>query len=123
MKDDNIPRCSWKLGKIQKLITGHDGQIRSAEVLLPSGGVIARTICHLYPLELPSKTDEQITMMDNRRSEDDVTENDDINNQEQYSTKHDKKRKAHLIARQRIHKCLRDNPTSVLFALPGGCQD
>ena len=78
---------------------------------------------HLYPLELPSKTDEQITMMDNRRSEDDVTENDYIYNQEQYSTKHDKKRKVHLIARQRIHQCLRDNPTSILFALPGGCRD
>jgi len=35
----------------------------------------------------------------------------------------DKKRKAHLIARQQIQRCLMDNGTSVLFAFPGGCQD
>ena len=31
----------------------------------------------------------------------------------------DKKRKAHLVARQRIQRCLMDNGTSVLFAFPG----
>ena len=120
IKDDNIPRCCWRLGRIKKLIPGHDDQIRSADILLPNGGVITRAICHLYPLELPSMQDEPPRVTDNG-SEDNTT---DVNGQEQSVAKCDnEKRKAHLIARQRIQKCLRDNGTSILFVLPGGCQD
>ena len=64
--------------------------------------------------------DEPPSVTDNG-SEDNTT---DVNGQEQSVTKCDnEKRKAHLIARQRIQKCLRDNGTSILFALLGGCQD
>ena len=58
IKDDNMPRSSWKLGKIQRLKTGIDGVIRSAEILLPSHTVISRGINFLYPLELPTLQDE-----------------------------------------------------------------
>ena len=120
MSLDNIPRCSWKLCRIQKLITGCDDQIRSANVLLPNGNEITRAICHLYPLELPSG---HLTMMDNKGSKMTVTEND-ITKQIPDLTAHDKKRsKAHLIAQQQIHQCLRDNGASILFTLLGGCQD
>jgi len=63
-------------------------------------------------------------MMDNEGVEktSTVTEND-ITKQKLDLTLHDKKqRKAHLVAQQRIHKCLRDNGTCILFTLPGGCQ-
>ena len=120
IKDDNIPRCSWKLGKIQKLIPGHDNQIRSADILLPNGGVITRAICHLYPLELPGIRDEPLNTTG--KVLEDNTPN--VNGRDQSVTEcDDKKRKAHLVARQRIQRCLMDNGTSVLFALPGGCQD
>lgn len=48
--DPNLPRGSWKYGKIVKLIPSSDEVIRGAEVLLPSGKVLSRSIFHLYPL-------------------------------------------------------------------------
>ena len=59
MKDDNMARSSWKLGKIQHLRTGLDGEIRSAEILLPNRMTIVRAINFLYPLELPTLQEEK----------------------------------------------------------------
>ena len=47
------------MGKIQCLKAGIDGEIRSAEILLPSHSVISRAINFLYPLELPTLQDEK----------------------------------------------------------------
>ena len=59
VKDDNMVRSSWKLGKIQHLQTGLDGEIRSTEILLPNRMTIVRAINFLYPLELPTLQEEK----------------------------------------------------------------
>ena len=71
MNDDNLPRSSWKFGKIVRLIISTDCKIQSAEVQLPGHGIITRSISHLYPLELPQKADKSVKYLD----ETDVREN------------------------------------------------
>ena len=39
-----MARCSWKLGKIQHLRTGLDGEVQSADILPPNHMIIAGTI-------------------------------------------------------------------------------
>ena len=35
VKDNNLPRSTWKLGRILCLIPSSDSRVRSAEILLP----------------------------------------------------------------------------------------
>ena len=54
LKEDETPRCLWKLAKVTETIEGRDGEIRSAKVqLLSKDKVIQlrRPIQHLVPLE------------------------------------------------------------------------
>lgn len=59
---DELPRGSWRMGRIQEVIKSRDGQVRSAKVLLPSNRVIQRPLNLLYPVECqvtePDKTSE-----------------------------------------------------------------
>lgn len=48
---DNLPRGTWKLGRIEELITSQDGEVRSANIRLPSGNIIGRPLNLLCPLE------------------------------------------------------------------------
>ncbi|XP_045201835.2 uncharacterized protein LOC123555228 [Mercenaria mercenaria] len=48
---DDLPRGSWKCGKIVKLVQSSDNQIRSAKVKMPSGKLLGRPLCLLYPIE------------------------------------------------------------------------
>ena len=50
---DELPRGSWRMGKIQELVQSGDLQIRSAKILLPSGKMIGRPFKLLYPIECP----------------------------------------------------------------------
>ena len=43
---DDLPRGSWRLGRIQELIKSKYGQCRSARVLLASNKVIARPLIY-----------------------------------------------------------------------------
>ena len=47
------------MGKIQHLRTGVDGEIQSADILLPNHMMITRAINFLYPLELPTLQEEK----------------------------------------------------------------
>ena len=52
--DDNLRRQSWRIGKIVKLLTSKDGQIRACELLSSSNGktaMLRRPINKLYPFE------------------------------------------------------------------------
>ena len=48
---DENPRILWKLAKIEKLVPGNDGLVRSV-VLRTKTGVTTRPVSKLYPLEL-----------------------------------------------------------------------
>ena len=52
VKEDNMSRSSWKLGKIMHLIPGRDLKVQSTEIQLPSRTTISRYINYLYPLEI-----------------------------------------------------------------------
>ena len=57
---DNQPRSCWKLGWIERMIIGADGQKRAATVRVSNNGrtsTLTRPIQHLYPLEVVSHVD------------------------------------------------------------------
>lgn len=49
--EDNTPRHTWKLGRVEELFPGRDGLVRSCAVRTTSGTVLRRPIQLLYPLE------------------------------------------------------------------------
>ena len=51
MHAENVPRSSWKLAIVKKLLRGSDGLVRAAEIKTNSG-VTNRSIHLLYPLEV-----------------------------------------------------------------------
>ena len=51
VKDDNLKRGQWKLGRITELIKSRDGEERVALLRMPNGRVIRRAIKLLYPIE------------------------------------------------------------------------
>ena len=56
LEDDNTKRIQWKMGVVEQLITGKDGQVRGVEVRILSQGkthVLRRPIQKIYPLEIP----------------------------------------------------------------------
>ena len=57
---EDQPRSCWSLGRIERLITGADGQTRAATVRVSRKGrvsVLDRPIQHLYPLEVVPSSD------------------------------------------------------------------
>lgn len=50
--DANMPRQTWKLGKIEELFPGRDGKVRSCAVRTSTGTVLKRPIQLLYALEI-----------------------------------------------------------------------
>ena len=48
---ENVPRSSWKLAIVKKVLRGSDGLVRAAEIKTNSG-VTNRSIHLLYPLEV-----------------------------------------------------------------------
>ena len=52
IKDKKIPRHMWKLGRIERLISGNDGNVRTADIYLLGNRHMQRSINMLYPLEL-----------------------------------------------------------------------
>ena len=56
VQEDNQPRGSWKLGKIEEVYTGNDGKVRGSKVKVITNtgkpSFINRPINRLYPLEV-----------------------------------------------------------------------
>ena len=52
IKNEKIPRRMWKLGRIERLISGNDGNVHTADIYLPGNRHMQRSINMLYPLEL-----------------------------------------------------------------------
>ncbi|GBL80190.1 hypothetical protein AVEN_29166-1 [Araneus ventricosus] len=51
IREDNVKRCNWKLGKIKTLYPGRDCKIRSCEIHV-ANGTLRRPIERLYNLEV-----------------------------------------------------------------------
>ena len=56
---DNMPRGSWRLGKVIELIQNTDGFVRSARVQTQSGRILGRPLCLLYPIETSDNIDKE----------------------------------------------------------------
>ena len=56
---EDIPRGSWRLGKVIRLVSSRDGCIRSAKLSLPSGRIIGRPLNLLYPVEVSGESAEK----------------------------------------------------------------
>ena len=56
VKDEHLPRGLWKLGLVQEIMRGRDGQTRAAIVKVASHDrqhlILKRPIQLLYPLEI-----------------------------------------------------------------------
>ena len=55
MEEDNVKRLQWKMGIVQNLISGKDGQVRGVELRTISHGkpqILTRPIQKIYPLEV-----------------------------------------------------------------------
>ncbi len=59
IQEPNLPRGSWRLGRIQELIQSGDEAIRSAKIRLPNGKLFTRAIKMLYPLEIPQEKEPE----------------------------------------------------------------
>jgi len=112
IKEDNVPRGVWKIGRIQSLRNSVDGKIRSAEVYLPNGRHITRAINCLYPLEITDKSNQATPMIN--------INNDEGLVQRAGHTQEIKRlpiRQAAITARKRVNQLLKDNALTVLFVL------
>ena len=62
-----VPRSQWRLGKVEKLIEGNDGRVRSAEVRIAHKGkkstFLKRPVQRLYPLKVRSSDNHKIFSM------------------------------------------------------------
>ena len=64
---DNVLRGCWKVGKVVSLVSSLDDCVRSANVSLSSGRVIARPLNLLYPLEVCGVQVNQLKAMRSNR--------------------------------------------------------
>ena len=50
----NVPRGSWKIGKITEFLPNSEGKLRAAKVLLVTESTVNRPLNLLYPIECKS---------------------------------------------------------------------
>ena len=70
--EDNVKRNQWKMGLIDDLIQGKDGQIRGAKVRIISRGkpdFIDRPLQKLFPLEVCDGTERNVDRGERKKSE------------------------------------------------------
>ena len=112
---DKGPRGTWKIGKIEELITSRDGQIRSAKVRLSSGIIVNRPLNLLYPLEtsIPYKDEcDEEAVSNGEVHEDNETENES-NEVDLHDIESKPKRLAGVSAREKLSKLLRHRDNKV----------
>ena len=52
VKEENLPRGRWMMGRVEEVHQSADTAIRSCTVRLPSGKLVRRPVSLLFPLEL-----------------------------------------------------------------------
>ena len=68
----NVPRRSWKIGKIIELLPNSEGKVRAAKVLLATKRTVNRPSTLLYPIECGSTvndTTEKSEQLSNRNTQ------------------------------------------------------
>ena len=56
--EENAPRLTWKLGRVESICPSKiDGVVRAAYVRVAKGNVLRRSVKHLYPMEVPDKSE------------------------------------------------------------------
>ena len=62
--EEKLPRQGWRMGRVERLLQGKDGQIRSAVVRVHQGGqkstLFRRPLRKLYPVELNENEEEDV---------------------------------------------------------------
>ena len=73
VKNEQSKRQFWKLARVEELIVGKDGNIRSAKLSMPSDGAncksLLRPLQHLVPLEIPVSKEGTISAADSDNSD------------------------------------------------------
>ena len=59
LREEGIPRGSWKLARVVKLINSADTRVRAAEIQLANGIKLRRTVNFLIPLEIGADINTQ----------------------------------------------------------------
>ena len=54
----NVPKGSWKIGKIIELLPNSEGKVRAAKVLSATKSTVNRPLNLLYPIECESIVDD-----------------------------------------------------------------
>ena len=99
---DDLPRGSWRIGKIEDLLLNSEGKVRAAKVRLAAGNTINRPLNLLYPLECQETNQEDV--ITNEKTEDEQKQDDETERPDSSERKNEKrpKRKAAIHARDRI---------------------
>lgn len=80
IRDDTpLPRQRWKMGKVEKLIIGEDGNIRGAKLIVNVPGKLSNTICHrpvqkIIPFEIVD--DEDTSQLPEEKLPDEIVRGD-----------------------------------------------
>ena len=117
IRDDHVSRGVWKLGRIEMVVEGADGNIRTAKVQLPSNKCVLRAINQLYPLEVPNLDhDKELSSRQTSKLTDELVDSDQSAEHMKFDSKRPT-RQAAIIARQRINQLHMDDLITVLFAI------
>ena len=64
VKNEQVKRAVWKMGRVVGLLTGNDASIRAARIEVSSNNgkqVLQRSLKHLVPLEVCSMQDQSVS--------------------------------------------------------------
>ena len=108
IKDDDLPRGCWKIGRIQNLIESDVDEVhRAAVIVLSSGKTIKRPFRYIYPLEGNDDLQKiKITIVKDNKIGVSNT-NNDLQGSETLDAKKSKPiRAAAIIARKRLENAM-----------------
>ena len=116
IKDEKVPRHMWKLCRIERLISGSDGNVRTADIYLPGNRHMQRSINMLYPLEL---NDGEVDKSIGDKSKGDNVISQDAGHSDDKSVRSLKPptRQVAISARHKINELLENNALTVLFSI------
>ena len=77
MKEGNLPRSSWMLGRVEELTKGYDNQVTGAHVkVAKTNAVVQRPVSRLYNIEVKGvNVNSNMLNKDNVNKDSDHSEN------------------------------------------------